>query len=49
MIPANTAWSIERASYDVVPEWGGERVDFGAEENAFFDGKTVRFIDDRKT
>jgi len=48
-IHANTAWSIELTSYAVVPEWGGQRVDFRAEENAFFDGKTVRFIDGRQT
>ncbi len=48
-IHANTAWSIELTSYAAVPEWGGQRVDFRAEENAFFDGKTVRFIDGRET
>ncbi|WP_292943207.1 M24 family metallopeptidase [Novosphingobium sp.] len=48
-IHANTAWSIELTSYTAVPEWGGQRVDFRAEENAFFDGKTVRYIDGRQT
>ncbi|MBX9885179.1 MAG: aminopeptidase P family protein [Novosphingobium sp.] len=48
-IHANTAWSIELTSYAAVPEWGGQRVDFRAEENAFFDGTTVRFIDGRQT
>jgi len=48
-INANTAWSIELTSYAAVPEWGGQRVDFRTEENAFFDGKTVRFIDGRQT
>lgn len=48
-INANTAWSIELTSYAAVPEWGGQRVDFRAEENAFFDGKSVRFIDGRQT
>lgn len=48
-IHANTAWSIELTSHAAVPEWGGQRVDFRAEENAFFDGKTVRFIDGRQT
>lgn len=48
-IHANTAWSIELTSYAAVPEWGGQRVDFRAEENAFFDRKTVRFIDGRQT
>lgn len=48
-IHANTAWSIELTTYAAVPEWGGQHVDFRAEENAFFDGKAVRFIDGRKT
>jgi Xaa-Pro aminopeptidase len=48
-IHANTAWSIELTSYADVPEWGGQRVDFRAEENAFFDGKTMRWIDGRQT
>jgi Xaa-Pro aminopeptidase len=48
-IYANTAWSIELTTYAAVPEWGGQRVDFRSEENAFFDGKTVRFIDGRQT
>ncbi len=48
-INANTAWSIELTSYAAVPEWGGQRVDFRAEENAFFDGKTLRYIDGRQT
>lgn len=48
-INANTAWSIELTSYASVPEWGGQRVDFRTEENAFFDGKGVRYIDGRQT
>lgn len=48
-INANTAWSIELTTYAAVPEWGGQRVDFRAEENAFFDGNSVRFIDGRQT
>ena len=48
-IRANTAWSIELTSYAAVPEWGGQRVDFRTEEDAFFDGKQVRFIDGRQT
>lgn len=48
-INANTAWSIELTTYAAVPEWGGQRVDFRAEENAFFDGRSVRFIDGRQT
>ncbi|MBC2667602.1 aminopeptidase P family protein [Novosphingobium piscinae] len=45
---ANTAWSIELTSYAAVPEWGGQRVDFRAEENAFFDGTAVHYIDGRQ-
>ncbi|QDH33955.1 M24 family metallopeptidase [Porphyrobacter sp. YT40] len=48
-IRANTAWSIELTSYASVPEWGGQRVDFRTEEDAFFDGTTVRYIDGRQT
>jgi len=45
----NTAWSIELTTYATVPEWGGQRVDFRTEEDAFFDGQEVRFIDGRQT
>ncbi len=48
-IRPDTAWSIELTSYAAVPEWGGQRVDFRSEEDAFFDGETVRFIDGRQT
>jgi Xaa-Pro aminopeptidase len=48
-IRANTAWSIELTSYAAVPEWGGQRVDFRTEEDAFFDGERVRYIDGRQT
>ncbi len=49
LINANTAWSIELTTYAAVPEWGGQRVDFRTEENAFFDGTSVRYIDGRQT
>lgn len=45
----DTAWSIELTSYAGVPEWGGQRVDFRTEEDAFFDGESVRYIDGRQT
>lgn len=48
-IRPDTAWSIELTSYAKVPEWGGQRVDFRTEEDAFFDGETVRFMDGRQT
>lgn len=48
-VRANTAWAIELTSYANVPEWGGQRVDFRTEEDAFFDGETVRYLDGRQT
>ena len=46
---ANTAWSIELAARHAVPEWGGQEVDFRLEEDAWFDGATVRYLDGRQT
>ena len=46
---ADTAWSIELAAAHKVPEWGGQLVSFRTEEDAFFDGATVRYIDGRQT
>lgn len=48
-IYGHTAWSIELTSFGAVPEWDGQIVDFRSEENAFFDGETVRFLDGRQT
>lgn len=48
-IHPDTAWSIELTTYSAVPEWGGQKVDFRTEEDAFFDGESVRFIDGRQT
>jgi len=48
-IDANTCWSIELAATKTVPEWGGQEVTFRGEENAFFDGTKVHFIDGRET
>ncbi|WP_448663691.1 M24 family metallopeptidase [Sphingomonas sp. CJ20] len=45
----NIAWSIELKATRAVPEWDNQRVDFKTEEDAFFDGKTVRYIDGRQT
>ncbi|MCJ8190233.1 M24 family metallopeptidase [Sphingomicrobium aestuariivivum] len=47
-VHANTAWSIELTTYSAVPEWGGQRVDFRSEEDAWFDGETVRYLDGRQ-
>ncbi|MEE4208537.1 MAG: M24 family metallopeptidase [Parvularcula sp.] len=46
---ADTAWSIELNTTVTVPEWGGQDVEFRAEEDAFFDGETVRYLDGRQT
>ena len=43
----NTAWSIELNVRHAVPEWGGQMVEFRLEEDAFFDGQTVRYLDGR--
>ncbi|MDT0575922.1 M24 family metallopeptidase [Croceicoccus sp. F390] len=45
----NTAWSIELSATHAVPEWGGQDVAFKTEEDAFFDGTSVRYIDGRQT
>lgn len=45
---ANTAWSIELSQTQPVPEWGGQTVQFRLEEDAFFDGSSVRYLDGRQ-
>jgi hypothetical protein len=45
----DTVWSIELAAFAAVPEWDGQEVAFRAEENAFFDGQQVRYLDGRQT
>jgi Xaa-Pro aminopeptidase len=45
----NTAWSIELSATAPVPEWGGQMVSFKSEEDAFYDGSTVRYIDGRQS
>jgi len=46
---ANTAYSIELNARAAVPEWNGQVVRFMTEEDAFFDGETVRYLDGRQT
>lgn len=46
---ADTAWSIELSATRAVPEWGGQRVQFRLEEDAYFDGRRVRYLDGRQT
>ncbi len=48
-VVASTAWSIELAATHAVPEWGGQEVRFRLEEDAWFDGTRVRYIDGRQT
>lgn len=45
----DTTWSIELTSYSPVPEWDGQVVDFRSEEDAWFDGEDVHFLDGRQT
>ncbi|PKP98091.1 MAG: Xaa-Pro aminopeptidase [Alphaproteobacteria bacterium HGW-Alphaproteobacteria-13] len=49
LIRPNIAWSIELSATRAVPEWDGQMVVFPSEEDMFFDGKTVRYIDGRQT
>jgi hypothetical protein len=44
----NTAWSIELNVQLEVPEWGGKVVQFKSEEDAYFDGKNIQFLDGRQ-
>ena len=45
----NTAYSIECNVRFEVPEWDGREVSFMLEEDAWFDGKRVEFLDGRQT
>jgi len=45
----NTAFSIELNAKAAVPEWDGQVVRFMTEEDAFFDGESVRYLDGRQT
>lgn len=44
----DTAWSIELSQTQAVPEWSGQEIPFRTEEDAIFDGRTVRYIDGRQ-
>ncbi|TAJ68513.1 MAG: M24 family metallopeptidase [Phenylobacterium sp.] len=48
-IHPDTAWSIELSAFAPVPEWGGQEVQFRTEEDAFYDGRQVRYLDGRQT
>ncbi len=45
----DTAWSIELSAMVPIPEWGGQKVRIMLEEDAFFDGSSVTYIDGRQT
>jgi Xaa-Pro aminopeptidase len=45
----DTAWSIELNNRRAVPEWDGQEVEFRLEEDAYFDGRAVRWLDGRQT
>ncbi len=45
----NTAYSIELNVTETVPEWNNQSIRIMLEEDAFFDGQTVRYIDGRQT
>jgi len=47
-VMASTAWSIELNVTVAIPEWGGQEVRIMLEEDAFFDGEEVRWIDGRQ-
>lgn len=47
-IQPNTAWSIELNARHAVPEWDGQEIEFRLEEDAFFDGERVRYLDGRQ-
>ena len=44
----HTAWSIELNVTEPVAEWGGQGVRFMLEEDAYFDGDSVRYLDGRQ-
>ena len=46
---ANTAYSIELNAAVAIPEWDGKEILVKLEEDAFFDGEQVRYIDGRQT
>ncbi len=47
-VRANTAWSIELSALVPIPEWGDQKVRIMLEEDAFFDGDSVTYINGRQ-
>ena len=48
-VRANTGWSVELKAMVPVAAWGGKVVNIMLEEDAFFDGETVRYLNGRQT
>ena len=44
----NTAWSIELSAIVPIAEWGGQKIRIMLEEDAFFDGDVVRYLNGRQ-
>ena len=44
----HTAWSIELSANSRVPEWDGQDVQFRSEDDAYFDGDSVTYLDGRQ-
>lgn len=49
LVRPDTAWSIEFNVRAKVPEWGGQELEFRSEEDVFYDGKRVTYIDGRQS
>ncbi len=47
-VQADTAWSIELNVTVAIPEWDGQEIRVMLEEDAFFDGEAVSWIDGRQ-
>lgn len=45
----NSAYSIELMGVNTVPEWDGQEIRFMLEQDAWFDGSTVAWLDGRQT
>lgn len=45
----DTAWSIELSAKFIVPEWNNQEVEFRSEEDAFFNGSEVIYMDGRQS
>lgn len=47
-IHPDTAWSVELSAMRAVPEWGGRKIPFRLEEDAYYDDQSLRFLDGRQ-